>query len=69
MKPLRETVDLRTLWDGAVLGDTLPWHKGWPCGSPASDQLQCTRQLGHEGQHVATAERRVVGVWPGEQRS
>ena len=69
---MSETVDQRTLWDAAKVGDpfaSLPEPKGFVCEQPtnvegASRPVICCRQEGHGGQHVAVARwNGVVAVW------
>jgi hypothetical protein len=62
-----ETVDIRALWDAAVVGDFLPQHDAFPCLSWTGDgRWGCTRAARHVGQHVATGRGRVLAVWTEE---
>jgi hypothetical protein len=64
---MTETGAQRTMWSLAAVGDLLPAHNDWPCAArsgPGAGLWDCTRAAEHTGQHVATADRQVVAVWP-----
>lgn len=73
---MSETVDQRSVWEAAKVGDpSPPRFRGyahafaggeWQDSSVGPNGFVCTRQAGHSGQHVATTETEVVDVWPGE---
>lgn len=72
---MSETVDIRSLWDAAVVGqEPPPPHGGAPCADQHPTRLYvCSRLVLHAGQHVtiAPALRRngsleVAATWPQE---
>jgi hypothetical protein len=60
---MTETVDIRSLWQQAAVGDVLPPHDDPPCFYPGPYGLECCRTEKHCGQHVATGGGVVLAVW------